>query len=49
MVAMTTNSCCYDNILRLLLGLMGVAKGTRYGYALTPCGYVDVLETELGN
>ena len=49
MVAMTTNSCYYGDILWLLWGLMGVAKGTRGGYALTPCGCVDMLETELGN
>ena len=56
MVAMTTNSCCYDNMLRLLwryivvaMGIDRVAKGTRCGYALTLCGCVDMLETELGN
>ena len=56
MVAMTTNSCCYDNMSRLLWdmlwllwGLMGVAKGTRCGYALMPYGCVDMSETELGN
>ena len=57
MVAMTTNSCCYDNMSRLLwryvvvaMGIDGgVATGTRCGYALTPCGCVDMSETELEN
>ena len=49
MVAMTICQGCYGDMLWLLWGLMGVAKGTRCGYALMPCGFVDMSETELGN
>jgi len=43
-VAMTTSTGHYDNISRLLWGLMGVAMEIRCGCVPTPCGYADMLD-----
>jgi hypothetical protein len=35
-------ACCYGNMLLLLWGYVAVAVETRCGYALMPCGCVNM-------